>query len=138
MIKEIVKDEKFLSQKSEKFVFGEDDHLIQDLLDTAEHYGEKCAGLACVQIGTPKRVLVAQVIDKFVPFINPIIIQKSQQTYMAQEGCLSLEGLRMTKRHRKIKVGYLTKEGKSQCKEFSGFTAQVLQHEIDHLNGILI
>lgn len=138
MVKEIVKDEEFLSQKSEKFIFGEDDYLIKDLLDTATAHKENCAGLACIQIGTPKRVLVAQIVDKFVPFINPIIMQRSNSTYMAQEGCLSLEGLRTVKRHKKIKVIYTTPSGKAESKEFSGFSAQVLQHEIDHLNGILI
>jgi len=138
MIKDIVKDIEFLQQKSEPFVFGKDDYLIQDIIDTAEEHRDKCAGLACVQIGTPKKLIVVKINNKFVPFINPVIIKRSQQTYIATEACLSLEGTRQVKRHKKIKLGYTTADGKTKVGEFDGFTAQVIQHECDHLRGILI
>lgn len=137
MIKEIVKDIDFLQQKSTKFEF-DDDNLIQDLLDTAEHYRYICLGLAAIQIGVPKRVIVVKIKDKFVPFINPTILQRSHATYVAQEGCMSLEGKREARRHFHIKVGYTTKEGKVEAKTFDGITSQIIQHEINHLNGVLI
>lgn len=138
MIKEIIKDTQILQQKSEEFKFGEDDYLITDLIDTANANIENCAGLACIQIGTAKKVVVVRMGDKFVPMINPMIIKRSQETFMAKEKCLSLEGEREVKRHRKIKVGYTTQNGKRKCEDFGGFIAQVIQHECDHLKGILI
>lgn len=138
MIREIVKDEKILTQKSERFEFGKDDYLIQDMLDTAEHHKNHCVGLACIQIGTPKRIILVRQNDKFVPFINPMIVQRSKETYTAKERCLSLDGEREVKRHKGVKVIYTTKDNKPKCMAFSGFTAQIIQHECDHLNGVLI
>ena len=138
MIKDIIKDVNVLTQQSEPFIFGEDDYLIQDLLDTANEHKENCAGLACIQIGVPKRVILARHGNKFVPYINPVIIQKSPKTYVTEEGCLSLDGLRTVKRHRSIKVMWSSPDGKRQAKEFTGYIAQILQHEIDHCNGMLI
>lgn len=138
MIKDIVKDTEILSQKSERFEFGKDDYLIQDMIDTAEHHKDHCVGLACIQIGVPKRIILVKQNDKFVHFINPIITQRSNQTYIAKERCLSLDGEREVKRHKVVKVIYTTKDKKAKCMAFSGFVAQVIQHEIDHLNGILI
>lgn len=138
MIKEIVKDENILTKKSERFEFGKDDYIIQDMIDTAEYHKENCAGLAAIQIGVPKRVILVRINDKFLPFINPIIIQKSKETYTVKEMCLSLDGAREVKRHQGIKVIYSTKDGKSKCMSFSGFIAEIIQHECDHLNGVLI
>ena len=138
MIKEIIKDTQILQQKSEEFKFGEDDYLITDLIDTANANIEHCAGLACIQIGTAKKVVVVRIGDKFVPMINPMIIKRSQETFVAKERCLSLDGEREVKRHKKIKVGYTTQNGKRKCEDFGGFVAQVIQHECDHLKGILI
>lgn len=138
MIRDINKDIESLSQKSEQFIFGEDDYLIEDMLDTAEAHKENCVGLACIQIGVPKKVILVRQGDKFVPFINPMIIKKSHGTYEADEGCLSLEGARRVRRHNSVKVVWTTREGKRKMQEFNGFTAQILQHEIDHCNGILI
>ena len=138
MIKEIVKDEKILTQKSERFEFGKDDYLIKDMIDTAEHYKDNCAGLACIQIGIPKRVILVRQGDKFIPFINPMMVQRSNKTYIAKEKCLSVDGVRTVRRFNAIKVIYSTQENKTKCMTFSGFTAQIIQHEIDHLNGILI
>lgn len=138
MIRDIVKDENILKQKSERFVLGEDDFLIQDMLDTANAHKDRCAGLACVQIGIAKRVILARVGESFIPFINPVIVKKSPKTYIAQEGCLSLDGLRTVKRHKSVKVMWTDQNGKRKVQEFSGYVAEILQHEIDHCNGALI
>ena len=140
MIKDIVKDTKALQQKSEPFEFGKDEYLIEDLLDTAHaHIFEGgCVGLAAVQIGVPKRVIVVMVGHRFYPLINPVIIARSPQTFIATEGCLSLEGTREVKRHQHVKVAFTTQQGIKKIKAFSGFPAQIIQHECDHLNGILI
>lgn len=138
MVKEINKNIESLSQKSEPFILGEDDYLIDDMLDTAEAHRESCVGLACIQIGVPKRVILVRMGDNFIPLINPTIIKKSSQTYEADEGCLSLNGVRRVRRHRSIKVVHTTRNGKRQLKEYNGFIAQILQHEIDHCNGVLI
>lgn len=138
MIRDINKDIESLSQKSEPFIFGEDDYLIEDMLDTAEAHKENCVGLACIQIGVPKRVILVRMGDKFIPFINPVIIKKSSSTYESDEGCLSLDGARRVRRHHTIKVMATDRTGKRKMQEFTGFIAQILQHEIDHCNGILI
>ena len=138
MIRDIVKDENVLRQKSEPFVFGQDDYLITDLLDTANAHKDNCAGLACIQIGVAKRIVLVRVGDNFIPFINPVIFKKSPKTYIAQEGCLSLEGLRTVKRHKSVKVMWTDQNGKRKVQEFSGYVAEILQHEIDHCNGVLI
>ncbi len=138
MIKEIVKDIDILRQKSEKFIPGEDDHIIADMLDTANAHKDNCVGLAAVQIGYLKRVILVQINDKFVPFINPIIIQKAGGTYATSEGCLSLDGNRTVRRHKSVRVLYTTATGTHHSAQYSGRVAQILQHEIDHLNGVLI
>lgn len=137
-VREIVKDPDFLSQKSEVFIFRDDKHIIQDMLDTAEAHRENCAGLAAIQIGEPKKIILVRMNDKFVPFINPHIIKKSPGTYCTMEGCLSIDGQRSVKRHHTIMVAYTTAKGKFVHKQFSGNVAQIIQHEVDHLNGILI
>lgn len=138
MIKEIIKDENILTQRSEKFILGKDNHIIDDMIDTANAHKENCAGLAAIQIGVPKRVILVLHNDKYLPFINPVIVQKSKETYIAKEMCLSLDGAREVKRHHGIKVIYQTKNGKSKCMAFSGIVAQIIQHECDHLDGVLI
>lgn len=138
MSREIIKDKDILSQKSERFVFGEDDYLIKELIDTANEHKERCLGLACNQIGVPKRIIVVKQGDNYIPFINPIIVKKSTDFFMANERCLSLEGQRDVRRYTKIKLVYSTSKGKSVGKEFFGLTAQIIQHLCDHLNGVLI
>lgn len=138
MVKEIIKDESILTQKSEQFIFGEDDYLIADLIDTAKAHEENCAGLASIQIGVPKRIIVVKQGTKFVPYINPWIVQASPKTYIATEGCLSLDGTRQVQRHASVKVVWRTASGQRKVQMFNGFMAEVLQHEIDHCNGILI
>lgn len=140
MVKEINKDISTLTQRSEPFDFDSDAdaELLKDLLDTAYAHKENCAGLAAIQIGVPKRLILVRQGNKFIPFINPIIINKSQKTYLAEEGCLSVEGQHWVRRHHSIKVLYSQANNKTCIKEFNGFTAEIIQHEVDHCNGILI
>lgn len=139
MIKEIVKDVEFLKQKSEDFNFETDKDLIQDLLDTVKHHGTNCVGLAAPQIGVHKRAIVVLTSAGFKPMLNPVIFWKDLKSkYNAIEGCLSLDGERETKRFRRIKVKYTNENGITIIKQFDGYQAQIIQHEVDHLNGILI
>ena len=139
MIKEIVKDVEFLKQKSEDFSFETDKDLIQDLLDTAEHHGVNCAGLAAPQIGIHKRAIVILTNAGFKPMLNPVIFWKDLKSkYNTVEGCLSLDGERETKRFRRIKVKYTNENKVTIIKQFDGYQAQIIQHEVDHLNGVLI
>jgi peptide deformylase len=138
VIKDIVKDEHILCKKSEPFVLGQDDYIIQDMLDTANFHKDDCCGLAAVQIGYLKRVIIVDIDGRFAPFINPVIIAKSPKTYKATEGCLSVEGYHDVKRHETVMVAYADKRGKPHRCMYFGRTAQIIQHEVDHLNGILI
>lgn len=140
MRKEIIKDLEVLSQKSIPFDLTDesDIELLGDMIDTAEAHRENCVGLAAIQIGVPKRVILVRQGNIFTPFINPVIIKKSPSTYVADEGCLSLDGTRRVRRHHSIKVTWTTFSGKKRVQEFNGFVAQIIQHETDHCNGILI
>ena len=139
MIKEIVKDVEFLKQKSEDFSFETDKDLIQDLLDTAGHHGTNCVGLAAPQIGVHKRAIVILTNAGFKPMLNPVIFWKDLKSkYNTVEGCLSLDGERETKRFRRIKVKYTNENKVTIIKQFDGYQAQIIQHEVDHLNGVLI
>lgn len=138
MVRKITKDLEILSRKSENFIPGLDDHLIVDMLDTANAHKDNCAGLACIQIGINKRIILVRDGDDFKVFCNPAIVKRSAKTYMATEGCLSLDGSREVKRHNSVMVSWVTPKGKRNVKEFTGWIAEVLQHEIDHCNGILI
>ena len=144
MVCEIVKDTEKLSQKCEKIKDVKDAiGIIKDLIDTAtynnENSNKKCCGLAANQIGKNVRVIIAQMPNgKFEPFINPTIINRSKETKLSTEGCMSLDGERTVLRHTSITVMYQDRIGKWNKKRFGGFTAIELQHEIDHTNGILI
>jgi peptide deformylase len=140
MVKVINKDTESLSRKSVAFdlTSDADGELLRDMLDTAEAHKENCVGLAAIQVGVAKRAILVRMGNKFVPFLNPTIIYRSPQTYCANEGCLSLDGTRLVKRHRTIKVMWTESNGKRHVREFSGFTAQIIQHEVDHCNGVLI
>ena len=139
MIKEIVKDTNILTQKSEPFNFETDFEIIQDLLDTAHANIDNCVGLAAPQIGVLKRIIVIKHVSGFIPLINPIIYWKDiKSSYYTDEGCLSVDGEHRVKRFRKIKIKYLNERGQEINKMVEGYPAQIIQHEIDHLNGILI
>ena len=140
MIRDIVKDELRLSvisnRTKDKKVISD---TIKDLIDTATEHKENCVGLAAIQIDLPYRIIVVFDGDRFVPYINPIIIDKSvKNAYEAEESCLSLEGTRKTKRYNSILVMYENSKCKIIKQKFTGFQAQIIQHEIDHLNGKLI
>lgn len=138
MVREITKDLEILSQKSVDFIPGLDDHLIADMLDTANAHKDNCAGLACIQIGINKRIILVRDGDDFKVFCNPAIVKRSAKTYTANEGCLSLDGTRAVKRHNSVMLSWITPKGKRNVKEFIGWIAEILQHEIDHTYGKLI
>ena len=136
-IKELVHDPILLARKSENATL-EDLQTAQDLLDTLQAHKDTCVGMAANMIGVYKRIIVFENEGKPMLMINPEIL-KMNETYETFEGCLSLQGEpRKTLRYDKIKVKYLTSEFQIRIKSFSGFTAQIIQHEIDHCNGVLI
>lgn len=138
MVREITKDLEILSQKSVDFTPGLDDHLITDMLDTSNAHKDNCAGLACIQIGINKRIILVRDGDDFKVFCNPTIVKKSAKNYMATEGCLSLDGSRAVKRHNSVMLSWITPKGKRNVKEFTGWIAEIIQHEVDHTYGKLI
>ena len=137
MVRDIVKDEVFLSVKSEAAT--RDDILIAvDLMDTLKAHAHHCVGLAANMIGVRKCIIAIRIEDICIAMLNPQIVKKSARTYKTTEGCLSLAGERETVRHEWIEVKYNGMEFEKQRQKFSGFAAQIIQHEIDHCNGILI
>lgn len=136
MIKLIVKDVLFLVQKSEEATKN-DIAVIDDLIDTLRANLENCVGLAGNMIGVKKRILVFTAGKLIVPMINPVILKK-EKPYETEESCLSLIGFRKTKRYETIEVEYLDRSFKKQKQVFNGFVAQIIQHEMDHFEGIII
>ena len=136
MIQPIMKDPIFLSQKSVPATL-DDLQIAQDLLETLEAHKEGCVGMAANMIGINKRIIAFDCDGKYMVMFNPEII-KSSEPYETEEGCLSLNGVRKTKRYHSIKVRYQTENFDVRLKTFKGWTAQIIQHEIDHCNGILI
>ena len=136
MVKEIMHDPIFLGQKSEPAT-KEDLALAQDLKDTLEAHKEGCVGMAANMIGVLKRAIIFDDSGTYTVMFNPSII-KQKDSYETQEGCLSLSGVRTTKRWKSIKVEYQNEAFETRFKTYSGWTAQIIQHEIDHCNGILI
>ena len=137
MVKELMHDPLFLARKSEK-ADANDLGTAQDLLDTLNAHRDSCVGMAANMIGVCKRIIVFDNEGTPMLMLNPEIIKQSEE-YETEESCLSLlGGPRKTKRYRKIKVQYQTLKLETRLKSFSGWTAQIIQHEIDHCNGILI
>lgn len=136
MVKPIVKDTIFLSQKSEDATES-DKQVVIDLMDTLRAHSKECVGMAANMIGVKKRIIVFSVDIIQIAMINPVIVRKIKP-YEAEEGCLSLSGVRKTVRYQEIEVSYLDINFKKQKQKYSGWTAQIIQHEIDHCNGILI
>ena len=136
MVREIMKDPIFLAQKSAPAT-KEDLPLAQDLVDTLLANRERCVGMAANMIGVAKRVIVFDNEGTDMVMFNPVILKKEGQ-YDTEEGCLSLPGIRPTTRWNKIKVQYQNAAFQTRIKTFSGWTAQIIQHEIDHCDGILI
>ena len=136
MIREIMRDEIFLSQKAEP-AKSDDLSVAQDLLDTLEANKERCVGMAANMIGVNKRIIVFDNEGTPMVMFNPEIIKQSGP-YQAEEGCLSLEGTRPAKRWKSIKVRYQNEKFQERFKTFTGWTAQIIQHEVDHCEGIII
>ena len=137
MVKELVHDPIMLAQPSAPAV-KEDWAIAQDLLETLIFHEKGCVGMAANMIGVYKRIIAFNNEGKYEIMFNPKIV-KSSGEYETKEGCLSLLGdPRPTKRFEKIKVEYQTQDMKVRLKTYQGFTAQIIQHEIDHCNGILI
>ena len=136
MIRAIMKDPIFLSQKSAPATALELP-VVQDLRDTLEAHRDGCVGMAANMIGVAKRIIIFEENGKASVLLNPEIV-KCSGAYEAEEGCLSLSGTRKAKRFRPIKVRYQNERFETRLKTYTGFTAQIIQHEIDHCNGILI
>lgn len=136
MVRPIVKDVFFLAQKSEN-ASEADAEVIMDLLDTLRANANRCVGMAANMIGVRKRIIVFSMGPFQVAMVNPVIVKKTG-AYETEEGCLSLTGVRKTIRYEKIEVEYLDQKFQKQRQQYSGWTAQIIQHEIDHCNGILI
>ena len=137
MVRELMHDPIFLARKSEPAT-GEDLEIARDLLDTLVFHKEGCVGMAANMIGVTRRIIAFDNEGTYMAMLNPQIL-KAEGEYETQEGCLSLlGGPRPAKRFRKIKVQYQTEQMQTRIKTFTGWTAQIIQHEIDHCNGILI
>lgn len=136
MIQPIMKDVFFLQQKSEPATEA-DRQVIVDLLDTLRANAAGCVGMAANMIGVRKRIIVVNLGLMNLAMVNPQITWK-RGAYEAEEGCLSLVGTRKTTRYEEIEVAYLDQNFKPQRQKFNGWTAQIIQHEVDHCDGILI
>ena len=136
MIRPINRDPLFLAQKSAPAT-PEDAPIARDLLETLTAHADGCVGMAANMIGEAKCIIAVESEDGYLVLFNPVILKRSGP-YEAEESCLSLEGVRKAKRWQSIKVQYQTAEGKPRIKTFTGWTAQIIQHEMDHCEGILI
>ena len=137
MVREICRDEAFLAQKAEPAT-KDDLGTAQDLLDTLLAHKEGCVGMAANMIGERKTILAAQIGKDYLVMINPKIVDHSKQCYETEESCLSLTGQRPVKRYSVIVVEYLDRKFKRKKQTFRDFEAQIIQHEMDHFEGILI
>ena len=136
MIKPIVKDVFFLGQKSDPAT-KQDLAVGQDLQDTLTANQERCVGMAANMIGVRKRIIIVNIGFMNLVMYNPVLLKKDTP-YETEEGCLSLEGVRKTTRYQNIEVEYLDGSWKKHRQKFSGWTAQIILHEMDHLEGVII
>ena len=136
MIRDICRDETFLAQRAERAGL-EDLETARDLLDTLAAHKESCVGMAANMIGVNKRIIVFDNEGEYLVMLNPVIVKQSGP-YETEEGCLSLTGRRKTKRFQTIKVQWQNEKLQTRLKTFTGWTAEIIQHEIDHCDGILI
>lgn len=136
MIREICRDETFLAQKAAPAT-ADDLATAQDLLDTLTAHKDGCVGMAANMIGVCKRIIAFDNEGTYMVMFNPVIVRQSGP-YEAQEGCLSLSGVRKTKRFQTIKVQWQNEKFQTRLKTFTGWTAEIIQHEIDHCEGIVI
>ena len=136
MIREICRDETFLSQKAAPAT-ADDLATAQDLLDTLTAHKDGCVGMAANMIGVCKRIIAFDNEGTYMVMFNPVIVRQSGP-YEAEEGCLSLSGVRKTKRFQTVKVQWQNEKFQTRLKTFTGWTAEIIQHEIDHCEGIVI
>lgn len=136
MVKQIVRDIFFLGQKSEEAT-RQDLAIGQDLQDTLKANQDRCVGMAANMIGVKKRIIIVNMGLMNIVMYNPMIVKKDTP-YETEEGCLSLDGVRKTTRYQKIEVEYLDAGWKKHRQKYSGWTAQIIQHEADHLDGVII
>lgn len=136
MVKNIVRDPMFLMQKSEPATEA-DKQVITDLMDTLRANLDVCVGMAANMIGVKKQIIVVAAGPMIFPMVNPVITKKTGM-YKTEESCLSLEGVRPCTRYKEIEVDYLDQDFKKQHGKYSGFIAQIIQHEIQHFSGALI
>ncbi len=136
MVREIMRDHFFLQQKAEPAT-KEDVQIIKDLQDTLAAHREGCVGMAANMIGENKAIIIVSMGLVDMIMVNPVITRKTAP-YQTEEGCLSLEGVRRTTRYQKITVEYQDASFGKHTQEFTGWTAQIIQHEVDHLQGIII
>ena len=136
MTHDICKDELFLARKAEPAT-PDDIGIAHDLLETLIAHQDGCVGMAANMIGVNKRIIVFENDGEYLTMFNPVILKRSG-IYEAEEGCLSLTGTRKTKRYQTIKVQWQNEKFQTRIRSFSGWTAEIIQHEIDHCDGILI
>ena len=136
MVRPIMKDTEFLALPSEE-ALPEDLSVAADLLDTLREHAAGCVGMAANLIGVRKRIIAFDNAGTYLVMFNPVIIKKSG-AYDAEEGCLSLTGVRKTRRFSSIKVQYQNEKFQLRFKTFTGYPAQIIQHEVDHCDGIII
>lgn len=136
MVCEICRDEAFLAQKAEPAA-AEDLGTARDLLDTLIAHKDGCVGMAANMIGVNKRIIAFDNEGEYMVMLNPMIVKQSG-VYEAEEGCLSLTGTRKAKRFKSIKVQWQNEKLQPRIKTFTGWTAEIIQHEIDHCEGVLI
>lgn len=136
MVREICRDQFFLARKAEP-ASAADLVVAQDLLDTLAANKDGCVGMAANMIGVNKRIIAFDNEGEYMLMFNPVIVKQSG-AYEAEEGCLSLSGTRKTKRYKTIKVQWQNEKFQTRLRTFTGWTAEIIQHEIDHCEGILI
>ena len=136
MVCEICRDEAFLAQKAEPAA-AEDIGTARDLLDTLIAHKDGCVGMAANMIGVNKRIIAFDNEGEYMVMLNPMIVKQSG-VYEAEEGCLSLTGTRKVRRFKSIKVQWQNEKLQPRIKTFTGWTAEIIQHEIDHCEGVLI
>ena len=136
MERPMIHDPIFLAQPSAEATM-EDIPTADDLMDTLRANADRCVGMAANMIGISKRIIVFADGPEYREMFNPEILKKTGP-FETEEGCLSLTGRRKTTRYRTVKVQWKTREGQTRIKTFTGWTAQIIQHEIDHCNGVLI
>ncbi len=136
MIQPIMRDMLFLSQPSWQATPA-DKQVITDLVDTLNAHLDGCVGMAANMIGVHKRIIVVRIGPVSMPMVNPVIASQSGE-YEVEEGCLSLAGVRKCKRWQEIEVSFQDASFLPRRQKYSGWIAQIIQHEMDHCNGVLI